>query len=308
MALYSFCDTEAAPAATSSLPSEAVAFGGHWLDLDVPGFRTLYTSGRETYEADIMDLQFGTMDGATFLRKRILPRTIIVGYQIIAPDAGSLMQSFNDIREIMSAPQAQVRFHDELEKYYVGTCKSVGAPEPGRLAVKGEMEIYCPDPYKYARTPTAIQTTTSAQYGSAWIPYLDANALPALPTIDISLDGGGVGATDGYLRIRMSGGTGRSRIGQVIVALGSEILDVDPNAFIAQGSRLTVDCASGRIYINGIYAPQLGDIANDFDGMALYRGDDNRLTITKITKQESGPDIVQPVAVDIVVAYRELWL
>ena len=35
------------------LPVEALNYGGHWLDDEVPGFQTLVTTGRQTFQRQV---------------------------------------------------------------------------------------------------------------------------------------------------------------------------------------------------------------------------------------------------------------
>ena len=60
--MYNFVDTtERYPG--QNLPSEALMFNGNYLENVIPGYRTLYVSGREILGTEITDLETGVSDG-----------------------------------------------------------------------------------------------------------------------------------------------------------------------------------------------------------------------------------------------------
>ena len=63
--MYNFVDTtERYPG--QNLPSEALMFNGSYLENVIPGYRTLYVSGREILGTEITDLETGVSDGTKF--------------------------------------------------------------------------------------------------------------------------------------------------------------------------------------------------------------------------------------------------
>lgn len=131
-----------------SIPSEGVMVSGEFLENKIPGYQTLYTTGRELLTADVTTQAVGSQHG-TYIKKRRYPeRTIKVGFQLIAPDAGTLMQRFNQLTGLLNCKQVEVIFADEPDKYYIGTPAGSSAPDPGRNAITAEWELLCPDPFK----------------------------------------------------------------------------------------------------------------------------------------------------------------
>lgn len=272
--LYGFCDTNQTPPA-ASLPSEALCFNGVWIDNDISLYRTLYVSGRESFSADIAETALESMDGSVFLRSRLLPRTITVGYQISAPTPAQYVAAYNRLCKLMSGKQIQVIFADEPDKYYIGTCRTVGAPEPGRLSVKAEMEIYCADPCKYAVQETIISPNNSGVFA---VDY--SGSYPAHPVFEATFSAGNA------KQVMFTGADA------IVTAGDSEASDYS----FARNDKLIIDCTDAKIYLNGASTPALGNIANQYEKMLLI----------------PGGNIITPSSVGTAptfrMRYREAWL
>lgn len=103
--MYNFVDTtERYPG--QNLPSEALMFNGSYLENVIPGYRTLYVSGREILGTEITDLETGVSDGTKYRRKRYQPRTIVVGYQLVAEDNAAFRSAYNKLNALLDAEQA----------------------------------------------------------------------------------------------------------------------------------------------------------------------------------------------------------
>lgn len=252
MSMYSFCDTNQVPAGRA-LPEEALCYNGVWIDDDISLYRTLYVSGRESFSAEVAELSMESVDGSFFLRRRLMPRTITVGYLLSAPTARELMAAYNRLNKLMSGIQVQVMFADEPDKYYVGTCKGVGAPEPGRLTTKGEMEIYCPDPCKYA-----ISETTTAWSTSNTIAVEYEGSYPIRPKLCAR------GFQTVATHVVFAGDDATVSAGDPDAAEGEEAFET--------ASELVIDCAAGKIYKDGLEADALGSIENGYEKMLLNPG------------------------------------
>lgn len=271
--LYDFCDTNQIPS-VASLPAEALCFNGKYIDEEIPLFRTLYVSGRESFSADIAETVLESIDGSVFLRRRLLPRTITVGYQIAARSAHELMAAYNHLNHLMRAAQVKVSFADEPDKYYIGTCRTVGSPEPGRLTVKAEMEIYCPDPCKYA-----VDTVTVSPDSNGLFTIEYGGTFPAYPIFEAEFSG---------------------NANQIVFTAENAVVsagDVESESavFIADDT-VRIDCGTAKIYINDNDAPSVGDIANQYEQMMLEFG------TNIITAAYTG------AAPTFTMTYREAWL
>lgn len=147
--MYNFVDTTETPGALP-LPAEAMSYGGVYIENEIEGYRTLYVEGRETITAAIEATETQTRHGSSFRNMRYEPRTLTIGFQLICETAAAMMASYNKLLHILSQKQAQIIFNDEQDKYYTGTKTKITNTPPGRLAVTGEIEIYCADPFKYS--------------------------------------------------------------------------------------------------------------------------------------------------------------
>ena len=101
-------------------------FNGSYLENVIPGYRTLYVSGREVLGTEITDLETGVSDGTKYRRKRYQPRTIVVGYQLIAEDNSAFRSAYNKLNALLDEEQATLIFADEPDKYYIGTKQGRG--------------------------------------------------------------------------------------------------------------------------------------------------------------------------------------
>lgn len=162
--MYKFVDTTERQE-EQILPSEALNFNGVYFENVIPGYRTLYVSGREMIETEITDLDTEIMDGSRYRRKRYKPRTITVGYQLIAKSNAEFRNAYNKLNSLLDVAEAKLIFLDEPDKYYVGTKVNAGDVPHGRNAITAEIEFYCSDPFKYSVeeyevAPTADDGTT----------------------------------------------------------------------------------------------------------------------------------------------------
>ena len=164
--MYKFVDTTERQE-EQILPSEALNFNGVYFENVISRYRTLYVSGRELIESEITDLDTDTMNGSRYRRRRYKPRTITVGYQLIAKSNEAFREAYNKLNSLLDAEEAKLIFLDEPDKYYVGTKVDAGDVPAGRNAITAELTFYCLDPFKYSVkeyevTPTLDSGTTFA--------------------------------------------------------------------------------------------------------------------------------------------------
>lgn len=147
--MYGFVDVIEAGSA-ESLPAEAVSINGTYIENVIPGYRTLYVTGRELTESEIKEIEIESVDGAEYLYKRNIQRNIVVTYQLLSGSPEEFRDKFNKLNQILNQEQAVLVFNDEPDKYFIGTKSEVRDIEGGRLNVVGEFTFYCLDPHKYA--------------------------------------------------------------------------------------------------------------------------------------------------------------
>ena len=161
--MYEFVDTIESLRGGRTLPSEALNFNGVYLEDEIPGYRTLYVTGREVLSAEIMDAETGTADGTRYQRRRYPPRVITVGYQLIAENNEAFRKAYNKMNALLDAEQAKMIFADELDKYFIGTKQDGGDVPHGRNAITSEIEFYCADPFKYSVKEYEVTANTDSE-------------------------------------------------------------------------------------------------------------------------------------------------
>ena len=141
--MYKFVDTTERQE-EQILPSEALNFNGVYFENVIPGYRTLYVSGREMIETEITDLDTEIMDGSRYRRKRYKPRTITVGHQLIAKSNAEFRNAYNKLNSLLDVAEAKLIFLDEPDKYYVGTKVNAGMRSLQKLSSIAQIHLNIP--------------------------------------------------------------------------------------------------------------------------------------------------------------------
>lgn len=156
--MYNFIDTTEYQSG-EILPSEALCLNGEYIEKQIDGYQTLYVSGRESFLKELESFETGIRDGATLKSGKYPARTIIVGYQLLAKSNEAFREAYNMLNNILNVEDAQLIFRDEQDKYFIGTPSYATEVEPGRNCVKGEIEFYCADPFKYSVEEYEVEPT-----------------------------------------------------------------------------------------------------------------------------------------------------
>lgn len=162
--MYSFVDTTESPGSVQ-LPSEALKLNGEYIENQIEGYRTLYVTGREILPQELTTYETGIRDGSNLSYRRYPSRIIAVGYQLIAEDNDTFREAYNRLNALLDVEDAEMIFADEPDKFFRGTPSGAGDVDPGKNAVKGEIEFTCTDPFKYSvqeyeASPVADDGTT----------------------------------------------------------------------------------------------------------------------------------------------------
>lgn len=147
--MYNFTDT-IEQAAANELPAEAVSINGIYIEDEISGYRTLYTSGRESLEKEFESYDDTVASGSLTKYTRFPARTITVGFQLLTSSPENFREAFNRLNEILNTEDAEIIFNDEQDKFFTGSPIMNADIEPGLMSVKGEYQIYCADPFKYS--------------------------------------------------------------------------------------------------------------------------------------------------------------
>lgn len=178
--MYKFHDVTDLPSPREELPSEALCLNGAYIEKQIPGYRTLYTIGREGNSREVSQTESSNRDGARFRSVRRESREIRVGFQLESSDARDYARKFNMLKSLLRTEEAQLIFHDESDKFFTGTLTDIDVSDSGELNVCGELVFHCADPYKYAvqeKTVTAAATNGAVEFDLQY-----DGTVPAYPT------------------------------------------------------------------------------------------------------------------------------
>lgn len=136
-------------------------FDGHWLDREVPGYRTLSVSGREQAEMEIYETDVPRADGTRYYGSRLKPRTITVQYQLVASTPEDFRSAYNKMLGLLetNGEEVMIFFNDERDKFFYGIKESLGEIDSGKLGVVGKINIYCANPLKYSNEEKTLYPT-----------------------------------------------------------------------------------------------------------------------------------------------------
>ena len=181
--MYKFHDTTELLKPLDELPSEALCFNGSFIEKMVPGYRTLYTSGREGNEREVSQTESSDRDGARFRSVRRKPREIHVGFQINSRNAKDYAYKFNALKKLLKEEEAELIFNDEPDKFFRGTLTDIEMKDTGELCVTGDLVFLCSDPYKYAVDEHSITAQATAGRATIELDYRGTvDAYPILRT------------------------------------------------------------------------------------------------------------------------------
>ena len=182
--MYEFTDTTE-QATDTNLGAESLKINGKYIEDLIPGYLTLYTSGRELLECEIATQVIGNKDGADYRGKRYPARTITVGYQLCTSSEKEFREAYNKLNRVLNVEQAQLIFADELDKYFVGTKVGNTAVSTGTNCVTGEIDFYCADPFKYSLEEKVFTTIKNTTTGALETTVVNDGVLPAAISYEI---------------------------------------------------------------------------------------------------------------------------
>lgn len=258
--MYNFTDTtkKATNSTQGALPTEAVSFNGSWLDRTVPGFRTLSVTGREGIQAAITQRDTETRHGSRFVRRQYPSRVITVNYLLETETAADFRASYNTLNELLNANESKIKFNDETDKYFTGTCQTVSDVEAGKNKVTGSIEFLCNDPLKYDNQYTTVsvtnETTAKVTTNTAVRTPMIIEITPTFNMTSMTLKGVAVSAINGK---------------------DSPIVIKN----ITNGKKIIIDGEKGLVTEAG--ANKFGDM--DFWEFPSLKKGDNNITITPAT-------------------------
>lgn len=128
-------------------PVEALNYGGHWLDDEVPGFQTLVTTGRQTFQRQV-NATSRVGDGDAYLSSRLEAKKIEVMFNFKADNIDEYNQRLDKLKQILYQPNQPFYFADKQEYHFMGTASELTL-DKDTLSTTGKIVLTVPDPYQY---------------------------------------------------------------------------------------------------------------------------------------------------------------
>lgn len=144
------------------LMNESVSINGKYLEAIIDGYLTLGTSGRRSLGRELDTYSVGSADGETVKGDRFPSRKIKVNYVIQSDSEEELINSVNQLNNILNQDEADFIFRDEPDKFFTGLALLDAEPKKYRHAVKGTWTLYCAYPFKRSVEPITLVSTTDA--------------------------------------------------------------------------------------------------------------------------------------------------
>lgn len=224
---------------TERLSSVAITFNDILLDRELPGYRTLKVSGRETISNELVTES--TNEGSITLDSYLPPRTIQVTYEMKA-DSGTLFQSrYKELRKLLDTNyDVEVKFEDEPGTTYFGRLSTFGDVPDDKNHIVSTFTIHCDSPYKYGD----LMTTTGQVPIDTFY-----QAPPELITLKVSSTTNRIEITSGFYSIKA---TGTFNAGSTVLIrfLKEEVM----------------------MLVNGVESTYMIDLQSDLENFVLYRG------------------------------------
>ena len=184
--MYEFGDTTNCEELEVALPAEAMQINGRYLEMEVPGYRTLRATGRELQDKEVRTTRVGNADGTRYRGRRYEERVLRVQYQLLAKDANAFRTAFNTLNRLLDVEEAQLIFEDEADKFFVGTPERIRDVEPGRNNITGEFSIVCTDPFKYSVHEFEVEPSSELEDETTFL--VDYNGdVPAHPRLEATM-------------------------------------------------------------------------------------------------------------------------
>lgn len=150
-------------------PVEALNYGGHWLDDEIPGYETLVTTGRHEFTRQVTS-QDRVDDGAIYLRSRLELRKIEVTFQLKAKTIDEYNERLGKLEELLFKPNQPFYFADDPDFHFIGSATELSLDQP-LLVATGKFTLEAPDPYRYGPQKVLTGTGSSVTINDPQLTY-----------------------------------------------------------------------------------------------------------------------------------------
>lgn len=183
-----------------NLTESSMEVNGTFLEEAIPGLRITSVSGRGKMDNTIDELDIPSRPGTIYRYKKLEPRNITVTFNLTCGLRDTFNASVDKLYNLLRGENLQFSFADLYDRYYTGNIKSVEVGEAAKMttppcyATSGTIEIYCSDPYAYAKE----KKTASNNRGRTVVLQNDGNCSTVVDArIEMYSDNGYVGLTLG---------------------------------------------------------------------------------------------------------------
>jgi len=203
------------------LPKCVMTFGGITLETQIPGYRTLYVSGRDSLSAEMNEIDGIITDGSFHRWRHIGPRDIQVGYAVVCDTPEQYHKAMNKLKGILFAKGAEnvkIIFGDEPDVYFVGHVTEMPADKVADArSGGGALTIHCPKPWKYSVTEYE-KAPIGVTGGSGTIELDYGGTYPAFPTFEVTANSN-IGYVS-FIKTTATGITGQETVPSKVIQFG----------------------------------------------------------------------------------------
>ena len=256
--MYEFRDTIDHSDLTVKLPSEAMNFGGVFLENEVEGYKTLTVTGREPLIRNVQSVKIGRSDGETFKSSSLGSREIKIKFAIFTATPEAYQLKLTELKSLIYVGETEIWFNDDKTRGINGIVSEVNVTSESGVIVRGEIIIYCPNPNWH----TLIETKITATNGVATISY--PNSYMSKPRISATMQGdnGFVGVIDNAGNV-LQFGTPEEVDGVVVNKSVTRVSDIVANDFNTSNITQrgwTFNNAPALLQVNGTSPVQSADM------------------------------------------------
>ena len=171
--MYDFTSLTGSSAIEGS--SYGLVFNSTDLESAIEGFRTLTIDGRGGIGRVIKASPSPYRDGEIFEYSNLPARLIRVQFIIESENSSDLRRSFELLNAILHKKGlSEIKFKDDLGFFYLGSLSQIKDDTEESNSIKGDIEFYCPTPYKYSE-PLIITSTAPSYPNNSRLIKLFAN-------------------------------------------------------------------------------------------------------------------------------------
>lgn len=262
-------------------PKLSCSIDGIWLEDEVPGFRTSYVDGRESYSVNIEELTSKKIVGSRYVGRSLPVRELNIHYYITTDTYEQFQKSFNKLRSLLwSKEEKKIIFGDEPDVYFEGTAKST-TPKyiVNKHNAEGDITIHCSKPFKYSVKEITVTPNSNGifeiDYGGTYpsYPILQATAKSSLGYVSM------VNQNAKIIQIGTPDDVNLDKYGTSVERVtnswysGGSIADFSVNTgkFQAMGSNPVVPQGTLETTAPGVRASNYGTTARNWHGPSITR-------------------------------------